>query len=124
MRHGTPVDCFPDADEALEPMKYMSGDNALRLSIADTSTLTVFSLRTSRPLRIPDHASVRIVFACGDRNADLADGILIIGQIHKKAQRILLVDHAPSEFMRPGRAVLLEQGCARLIQCIRDRSGT
>ena len=114
MRHGTPVDCFPDADEALEPMKYMSGDNALRLSIADTSTLTVFSLRTSRPLRIPDHASVRIVFACGDRNADLADGI----------PADMLADHAPSEFMRPGRAVLLEQGCARLIQCIRDRSGT
>ena len=95
-------------------MKYMSGDNALRLSIADTSTLTVFSLRTSRPLRIPDHASVRIVFACGDRNADLADGI----------PADMLADHAPSEFMRPGRAVLLEQGCARLIQCIRDRSGT
>lgn len=114
MSHGTPVDCFPDADETLEPMTYMSGDNALRRSIADSSTLTVFSLRTSRPLRIPDHASVRIVFACGDRNADLADGI----------PAGMLADHAPSELMRPGRAVLLGQGRARLIQCIRNKSGT
>ncbi|NEG69317.1 FtsK/SpoIIIE domain-containing protein [Bifidobacterium choloepi] len=106
----SPCRFFDDADRLLDPLADDAGAREFRRLLADPATPVVFTLAGSRHLRIPDHCTNRLVFPCGERAADLADGV----------PAPLLASLSPRDYGTPGRGVLLTPGTAVLVQCVRD----
>lgn len=104
---GIAAQCFDDADDLLDPLEIANPGNALHRSLHDDSHLTVFRIRTTRFLRVPEHAATRVIFPTGERTTDLADGI----------PTDLYANGNVDELTCAGRAVLLSRGSATLLQC-------
>lgn len=105
-RHHLAVTCMDDVDDYLDPMNMNPQAIQLRERFPCTQDLFVFSVSSSRRLRIPDHGTTRLVFPTGDRAVDLADGI---------APDLLRILDA-QDYRTAGRAVLIQNGQSHLVQ--------
>lgn len=96
-----------DADDLLDILN--TSDDALdfRNRLMDERTTVIMALRTTKSLRVPQHATIRLIFPCAERSVDLADGI----------PAALLHTMSVNDLHTPGRGVLLGIGVARIVQC-------
>ncbi|WP_052295144.1 FtsK/SpoIIIE domain-containing protein [Bifidobacterium gallicum] len=96
-----------DADALLDPMASDDEALAFRCRLNDTQCRTVFAVRSSRWVHVPEHCATRIIFPTGERGIDLADGVPAALSAQLDAEALATA----------GRAVLVHQGTAVLVQC-------
>jgi S-DNA-T family DNA segregation ATPase FtsK/SpoIIIE len=102
-----------DADMLFKPLNTHPLSMTFRAALADKNITVIFSVSTSRHIRIPEHCSTRIVFPTGERAVDLVNGI----------PGHMLSQLGIEDYRAAGRAVLIHQGDASLIQsCLVDDS--
>ena len=96
-----------DADALFDPMSQHPATARFKRALADPCTTVVFAVRNSRHVRIPDDCGTRIVFPTGERMTDIMNGI----------PAALLATLEAKDFATAGRAVVIHNGSATLIQC-------
>ncbi|RSX55867.1 FtsK/SpoIIIE family protein [Bifidobacterium dolichotidis] len=106
--HKSSIHFVDDADALLDPMAMSTESQQFREQLANPTHRTLFTVRTTRWLRVPEHAATRLIFPTGDRNTDLADGV------PSSLSSLLTAE----DISIPGRAVLINAGQARLVQCL------
>ena len=97
-----------DADELLDPLSSDALCAEFSQALHDPRVTVVFTVTSSRYVRVPEHGTTRIVFPTGDRSVDLMDGI----------PAEILARFSSTDADIPGRAVLVERGHAMPVQCI------
>jgi S-DNA-T family DNA segregation ATPase FtsK/SpoIIIE len=100
-----------DADAWFEPLCADPAASKLRSALADDAITVIFAVRTSRHIRIPEHCTTRVVMPTGERAVDLMNGI----------PANLLATFDAAAVQTPGRAALLRDGTATLVQCLGPR---
>lgn len=96
-----------DADALLDPLSTDPLHRKFMDALASRSSIVVFTLRSARHLRYPDHCTARILFPTGDHAADMVMGIDSRTARAFDDESILL----------PGRAVLARSGTCTMVQC-------
>ncbi|MCH4209161.1 FtsK/SpoIIIE domain-containing protein [Bifidobacterium sp.] len=96
-----------DADEWMDPLSTDPKAGELRRALKDPAVTVVFALHSTRHLRFPEHCTIRIVLPTGERAVDLMNGI----------PAGILSTFDQETYSIAGRAVLLRDANAMLVQC-------
>ena len=103
----TPI-IIDDADELLDPLNTKQTAIAFQKRLNSKQCPVIMSTSTSRYLRLPEQAPVRIIFPTGDIGTDTMLGI----------PSALSKSFDIEDYQLPGRCVLITPGSASLTQIV------